>query len=213
MADARLKIALATGLVVGVAATGVTLSQSPDVVAGVSTATQRYIGGTTRATSVCQAGELLPRDVSAIRLRVFAFLGPRVTVRVRSHGHVIAGGERGSGWTGGVVTVPVKPLPKPTSGATLCFTLFVNGDEHDEFGGNPQTGALAARAPDHVLHGRVRVEYMCPGESSWWSLARAVARRMNLGRGWPGVLSVPLALVLMGSVLVLCARLLLRDPT
>jgi len=59
-----------------------------------------------------------------------------------------------------------------------------------------------------VLHGRVRVEYMRPGSSSWWSLAGTVARRMSLGRGWPGGWSVPLALVLMASMAVmLCARL------
>jgi hypothetical protein len=208
VADARLRIALATGLVAGAVAIGVTLSQAPDVVAGVSTPMQRYIGSTAQATTVCQSGEVLPPAVSAIRLRVFAFLGPRVTLRVLARGRVIASGVRGSGWTGGVVTVPVKPLPTATAGATLCFTLHLNGDEHAEFGGAPQAGALAARAPGDVLHGRVRVEYMRPGGSSWWSLAGAVARRMDLGRGWPGGWSVPLVLVLMASVaILLCARL------
>jgi hypothetical protein len=210
--DARLVVTLATGLILGVAAVVLTLSQAPLTLARTNIAAHANIGSTNHTISACQSGERLPRGTSAVRLRVFAFLGPRVTVRLLARGRVIAAGERGSGWTGGVVTVPVQPLVRTVAGVTVCFTLFVNGSEYDGFRGAPATGALAAYGSDGALHGRVRVEYLRPGASSWWSLARAVVRRAGLGRGWPGRASAPLALALMGCVALLCIRLLLRTP-
>lgn len=212
MVDARLKITLGIGLVTGVTAIAVTLSQAPVTVARVNTPTHTDIGSTNRAIAACQPDEVLPRGITAIRLRIFAFLGPRVTVEVLARGRVIAHGERGSGWTGGAVTVPVTPRSTATSGTQLCFALFANGDESDELVGAPAAGALAAHDRDGSLHGRVRAEYLRPGGSSWWSLARAVARRMSLGRGWPGAASVPLAVILIACVVLLSCALIVRSP-
>lgn len=208
--DARLQITLGTGLIAGLAALGFTLSQSPLVVERVSTQARATIGDTSHRLSACQPGEALPARTSAIRLRAIAFLGPRVTVDVLAHGRVIAHGERGTGWTGGAVTVPVSSPATSTSGTSLCFTLFTNGDEHVELAGARTTAAPDTQIDDGALHGRLGVEYLRPGSSSWFSLARAVARRMGLGRGWPGTWSVPLALALMGSAVLTCAALMAR---
>ncbi|MGD0452801.1 MAG: hypothetical protein ABSB69_04330 [Solirubrobacteraceae bacterium] len=211
MTDAPLKIALGTGLVIGVAALGITLSQSPITVAEVSTAEHGLLGTTTQKLSACQSNEVLPRETSAIRLRVETFIGPKVAVEVLAHGRVIAHGERESGWTGGVVTIPVEPLSMARSGVELCFTLFLNGDESAELVGERTTGALAAQSRFGPLAGRVRVEYLRPGRSSWWSLAPAVARRMGLGRAWSGTWNVLLVFGLMGGMVLLCSRMMLRE--
>ena len=112
---------------------------------------------------------------------------------------------------GGVVTVPVNRLSTARSGLDLCFTFFTNEDESIGFFGESTTAALAARGPNGSLPGRVRVEYLRPSHSSWWSLAPEVARRMGLGRAPSGTWSVLLAVALMVSVFALCARVILRE--
>jgi hypothetical protein len=208
---ARLKITVGLCLLAGAAAIAVTLLQSPLTVAAVNTTATAQLGKTSRTTAVCQAGEVLPRGTSAIRLRVFAFLGPRVTVEVRAHGRVIVHGERGSGWTSGAVTVPVKPLAATRSGVELCFTFFTAGNEDDWYVGERTAGAHAAQGGGGPPYGRVRVEYMRPGSSSWWSLAPTVARHMGLGRAWPGTWIVLLLAALMGCVVGLCSTAILRQ--
>jgi hypothetical protein len=207
----RLKLALAVGAVLGVAAICITLLGGPIAVARVNVTEETFVGEARRTTHVCQSREVLPRETSAIRLRSYAFLGPRVTVEVLAQGRAIAHGQRGSGWTGGVVTVPVNRLPTSRSGVELCFTIFGNPYESVELAGEPTTGALAARTQAGPLSGRVRVEYLRPSPKSWWSLAPEVARRMGLGHAASGTWCVFLVLALMAGLIALCSRLMLRE--
>lgn len=211
MIHARLKVVVGVGLLLGLAAIAITLSHSPIAVAGVNTPQEAPIGEPQPGSTYCQSHEVLPRDTSAIRLRSYAFLGPRVTLTVSEQGRVVAHGERGSGWTGGVVTIPVNRLSTARSGLDLCFTFFTNEDESIGLFGESTTQALAARAPNGPLPGRLHVEYLRPSHSSWWSLAPEVARRMGLGRAPSGAWSVLLAIALMVSVCALCARVILRE--
>lgn len=205
----RLKITLGTGLVIGVAAIGTTLSQAPSTVARVNMDAHTTFTAVTDRTEACQANEVLPQGTSAIRLRMYAFLGPRVTVAISSDGRVIARGERGSGWTGDAVTVPVNPLAIERSGLVLCFALFLNGDESVDLSGE-ETAELAAQVASGPLPGRVRVEDLKPGRSTWWSLGPQVARRMGLGHAPSGTWTVLLVIALMGGVVVACSRVILR---
>lgn len=206
-----IKIILGAGLVFSAAAIGITLSQAPITVARVNTVKTRSLGKVHRRTDICQPNETLPRETSAIRLRVFAYTGPRVTVAVLARERLIARGERESGWTSGVVTIPVKPLATARSGVKLCFTLFLNGDEGASFVGERTKRAPATRDRTTTLPGRIRVEYLRPGRASWWSQALSVARRMGLGHAGSGTWSVLLVIVLMVSVVLLCSRLILRE--
>lgn len=205
-----IRVALACSAMIAAAAIGIALSRSPAVVVRVSSVQHVPIERTRDRLSACQSGEVLPRDTTAIRLRVFAFLGPRVVIRVLERGRTIAQGTRGSGWTGGVVTVPLRVRPATVSGTDVCFTLFLNGDETAELVGERTASALAARTAAGPLPGRVRIEYLRPGPSSWWSLAPSVARRMGLGHAWSGAWSAILVAALMGAVAILCLRLALR---
>jgi hypothetical protein len=209
--DTRLKITLGVGFLVGAVAMALTLAQAPLTVARVNTAKHTIIGLKYHRTDLCQSDEVLPRQTSAIRLRVGSFLGPRVAVEVLAHGRIIAHGARGSGWSGGVVTVPVRPLSTTRAPVELCFSLFLNGYEYGLLVGEPTKGARGARGPHGPFPGRVRVEYMRLARSSWWSLAPSVARRMGLGHAWSGTWSAVFVIVLMTGVALVCARTVLRE--
>lgn len=210
--DVRLRVALAGCLVVGAGALVVTLSKSPIAVAGMNTPKSAPLGIFRRPLSACQSGEVLPGGTSAIRLHVDAFLGPRVAVAAVRQGEVVTHGERGSGWTGGVVTVPVKPVSTTVRDVDLCFTIFGNRDEGDELSGERTRGPRAAFNPTsgrRALTGRLEVEYLHASRASWWSLVPGVARRLGFGRA-SGSWNALIPLALMGLVLALCSRQILR---
>ncbi len=163
---ARLKVVVGAGLLLVLAAIAVTLSHSPIAVAGVNTPQEAPIGEPQPGSTYCQSHEVLPRDTSAIRLRSYAFLGPRVKLTISARGRLVAHGERGSGWTGSVVTIPVKRLSTARSGLDLCFTFFTNEDESIGLFGESTTQALAARGPNGP----------CRGASAWNICARATRR-------------------------------------
>jgi len=202
--DQRLKITLGAGLLVGGVAIAVTLSGSPVTIARVNTMAHTTFATSRQRTEACQSHEVLPRDTSAVRLRIYTFLGPRTTVALLAHGRVIAHGERGSGWTGHVVTIPVNPLPTERSGVDLCFALFLNGDETAKLSGEPTPQTSVAQS-ESGLPGRLRVEFLRSGRSSWWSLAGAVARHMGLGHAASGTWCVLVVALLMCVVLLLCS--------
>lgn len=207
----RIVVVLSVGFILMAILLVVTLSGSPIAVAGVNTTSEASIGALKTKAQVCQGGETLPAGTTGVRLRVFGFIGPRVTVRMLSHGSVIAHGEAGPGWTGSVVTVPVKPLPVERTGLTLCFGIFLNGYETTFLTGEPTTPARAATGPEGSLGGRLRVEYMRPGHTSWLSIAPEVARRIGLGRGAAGTWWVLLGLAFMAGAIAVSSRLVLRE--
>jgi hypothetical protein len=207
----RVSVALAISLTVLAAAIAIVLLQAPITVAGINTAEQAFLGTIHRSAEVCQRNEALPRDTSAIRLRIFTQIGPRVTVEVLSHGRVLTSGEQRSGWTGGVVTVPVRPLSRSMSGVQLCSSFLLNGNETASIVGSPAARIVTASGHVVVSPARVRVEYLRPGRSSWWSLALVVARHMGLGHAGSGTWSVLLVLLLMAGVVLLCSRTMLRQ--
>ncbi len=205
----RVRVALGLGLAFTAAAVGVALVQSPAEVIAVNTPEQQTLELTRHKIDVCQPHEVLPANTHALRLQVSALLGPRVTVRVLAHGRVVTSGQRGSGWTGGVVTVPVRPVATTTPGAQLCFDVQLNGDESVSLTGEPGHGS-ATRAGAGGVPGRVRVEYLRPSGASWWSRASMVAKHMGFGNIANGTWSVFVVILLMGSVVCLCSYMALR---
>jgi hypothetical protein len=208
----RVTIALAAGLSLLAAAIGVALAHSPAVVArknGTSLKEDR-IADTSQRARYCQAGELLPAGTTAIRLSLSAYTGPRVSVSVKAAGRTVTGGERGSGWTGRVVTVPVKPLPRAVPAATVCAS-FAPRDEHMILFGEATPRTVAAHDGPQALAGRMWIEYLRPGSSSWASLAPSTARRLGLGRAAAGTWNALLVLELLAAIVVLAATLVLKE--
>jgi hypothetical protein len=204
-----MKITLAIGFALIVAGIVFALSRAPLSVARVNTRAEQPLGTIDKRTELCQEGERLPAGTTAIRLRAFSYTGQRVTVRALEGPTVIAHGERGPGWSGAVVTVPVAPLTSARA-VKLCFTLFIEDGEADNLAGEPDETAQTTLSTGGRLQGRVGIEYLRPGRSSWLSLAPDVAKRMGFGNAGSGLWNVVLAIALMAGVGLLTARMILR---
>ena len=206
------KIALAAGLALLVVAIAVTLARSPMVLArknGTPLKEER-IAMTFDAATYCQGDELLPAGTTAIRLSLSAYTGPSVSVRVSAGGHAITGGTRGSGWTGRVVTVPVRALARAVPATTVCAS-FRPHDEHIIVFGKTTPPASAAHDGPHALAGRMWIEYLRPGSRTWASLAPSTARRLGLGRVAAGTWNALLVVELLAAIVGLASMLVLGE--
>jgi hypothetical protein len=208
----RVRIALVGGLALIAIAIGVTLSRAPVTVIASNSLHARSLFYTRGGGTRCQPGEVLPKGTSAIRVSLFANVGPRVAVAVRSGSRTLTHGEHQAGWGGDrTVTVPLTPLSRSVANASICITLGraieliqIDGQEVSV----PTAHGRSHREP------RLRIEYLRAQRHSWWSQASSVARRMGLGRAPSGTWTVLLLLALMGAVTALSSWVLLRGaPT
>jgi hypothetical protein len=203
---------LTVGLAIVAIALVVVLSGSPLVVTHTNaTPANEPILEAGSGAGACQIERVLPAGITAIRLTLVAAAGPRVRVTVLSGGQVLTSGVANSGWTSGAVTVPVKPMARAVTGARVCFSLGPSA-EVVQLGGSRTSAAVAARSAEGgALPGRFTVEYMRAGSSSWWSLAKSVARHMGLGHAPSGTWIALLVLVLMATVLAAGSWLAVRE--
>jgi hypothetical protein len=207
------KVALAVGLALLSIALALTLLQSPIGVARTNRIpgkAEETIASTDHSASYCQSQEVLPRETAAVRIWLDAAAGPRVRVLVSSRGQRVTGGERGSNWTGSSVTVPVRPLARSISGATVCVSFSLR-DETVVVQGTTTTAALAAHDGPEALAGRIWIEYLRPGRRSWAELASEVARHMGFGRAAAGTWVVFAALALIVAIAALASGLILSE--
>ncbi len=205
----RAGVTVAAALLLGFVALALLLSKSPATVTGASSSSYAPLAIVKRL-SVCQAGESLPRGTSALRLGVNAFAGPRTTVAVLSHGAVVDRGERGSGWTGGTVTIPIGRLANALNDATLCYRVFNEAHETLYLNGEQAPIVAAAHGASGALPGRLHVEYLTSDGPSWWSLVSEVSWRMGIGHGPSGEWNVVLAVVLMSGLMLVCSYAVVR---
>lgn len=133
-----------------------------------------------------------------------------MSVLVTSDGRMIASGQRGAGWTGGSVTVPVRPLSQTVSGVVVCASFRLR-DETIVVQGNTAPAASSAYDGGEAIGGRMWIEYLKPGELSWASLIPTVVRHMGFGRAAAGSWVVFLALALVACIAILTARLVSRE--
>jgi hypothetical protein len=206
----KTRVALAVGLALIALAFVVTLAHAPLTVARGGVATEHTLVSTPQPASACQGGETLPRGSTALRLSLTAALGPRVTVTVLSGSRVIAHGVTQPGWSDASVTVPVRPLSHTVAPVKVCFAMkLMNGKV--AMRGSPSSHALAARSMEGPLPGRMGIEYLRPGGSSWWSQATAVARRLGLGRTASGTWNALLVMTLAASLIALSSWLVVKE--
>ncbi len=221
----NVKVTLAIGIALMLAMGAWTFTRSPSRVVRVSgPQPDASLGYTIGGGSICQANEVLPSGVSAIRLAIVAFFGPKVRVIVYSGSRVLTEGSRGPTWTGTSVTVPVAALDRRSSHLTLCCVLGP-GSERLDFPGyltQPRFAAVAWRSrrtptpalaahEGHLLGGRIDIEYLAPGRRSWWSRALSVARHMGIGHFASGTWIVLLLAALMAVVGALTVGLASRE--
>jgi hypothetical protein len=209
----RVRLTLGVGLSLLIAGIGAALVHSPMSVArtnGISRDALRSISTITHDARYCQGGETLPRGTVTLRVSLAGSIGPRVRIAVLSGASTLVSGEQGAGWTGGEVTVPVKPLASSTADVTVCVSFRLR-DGMLYLLGQTTPASSVARDGSRVLRGRMRVEYLRPGSRSWASLIPSTVRRMALGRATTGIWIVFVALALAVAAAILTSRLLLRD--
>jgi hypothetical protein len=202
----RTRVALAAGLVLLALAVCVTLSRAPAVVAGTNSVEAAVEFATIHGYFAgCQDNEVLPRHTTAVRLSLDSVLGPRIKLRLLAGKRLLTSGERGAGWTAADVTIPVKPVTDTARGVALCFAFRA----HDESVGLTGERVSGSRPTSRAL-GLLKVEYLRPGEQSWWSLASSIVTHMAVGHAWPGTWLVPFLLAIMATVVGLVCWLALR---
>jgi len=203
--------ALVLSLALLAIAGALTLTRSPMRVVRVSAKPEHSLGTTTGSIAACQADEVLPGGVSAIRLHLEAPFGPPVLVRVYSGSRVLTAGSRAADWTSSSVTVPVEPLQHSASKAKLCFYVRANSERLKLYG-VPAVTANAARAGNgQALPGRMSVEYLTPAPGSWWSRVVPVARRIGIGHAIGGTWVALLAAALVAGAAALLIGLAWRE--
>ncbi len=183
----RVRITLFVALAILAAAVGAVLSQSPPTVLARNSAGEEVIGiSATSDVAACQENERVPSGTRAIRLSLAAFTGPSVKVKVLSGANLLGAGERGSAWSGQDVTVPLKAVSRAISSATICFATTPLRDELIVSGSRTDRASAARTSRGRPLIGRVKIDYLGEGHSSWLARASAVARHLGLGRAWSG---------------------------
>lgn len=208
------RVALAVGLVLALAALAVVLSRSPLTVVGTNgIPSGNGFSAAKRGVSKCQQIPLLPAGTSAIRVSAIANVGPRVSLRVLSGPVVITHGVRVAGWGSTYsVTVPVTPVTRAIANPTICVAFGPTpvGDRFFLAGTFSVNGLAPGQAPtDSALS--MRFEYLRPGPASWWSLSSSVITRMGFGHAASGMWLVFLVIAAMIAVATLAARLILRE--
>jgi hypothetical protein len=206
------KAALAAGLGVTTIAAALTLTQAPATVARSNSVPEEgVVESTAGDVSACQVDEALPPAISAIRLSLQATVGPRVTVEVLSGDRILTRGTRGAGWTAGAVTVPVRPPLRAAADTTICYALGPTRGPVSAFGASAPVALTLHGGDGSPSAGRMKVEYLRPGSSSWWSRILSVARRMGLGHAGSGTWLAVLAAALAMTVVALASWLVVRE--
>ncbi len=201
--------ALAVGLVLAAIALVIVLSGSPLTVAGTnSIPANPEIASVKGPSGACQPAGTVPAGTSAIRISASANTGPSVTLKVFSGALLIAQGKRAAGWgVSETVTVPVTRVPRTIPAASLCIALGPS-IENVQLNGAVVKGAPGSHGAGGVA---LRIEYLRPEPSSWWSLASGVTHRMGLGHAPGGSWVVFLVIALMLAVAALASHLALRE--
>jgi hypothetical protein len=95
------KVTLCVSIVLMLAVVAITLTRSPSRVVRTTSVGESQLGATSSNEETCQANEVLPAGVTAIRVWLLAYYGARVRVTAFSGSRVLAEGRRRGDWTGG----------------------------------------------------------------------------------------------------------------
>ncbi len=212
MATSRdVKLTLGLGIA-AIAAMGIfTLTRAPPRVVRMSPKGAGLFVRVVGDQEVCQANEVLPAGISAVRLSLVAFYGSRVRVTFSSGSRILTEGQQAPDWTGKSVTVSVRPLGYTASRVKLCITLDPNSEPISFTGIKAPARESAVWRDRQLLGGRVGVEYLAAGRGSWWSRILTVARHMGIGHALNGTWVALLIALLVAVIGFLAIGLVLRE--
>jgi hypothetical protein len=203
--------ALAVGLgLIGVSII-VVLAHSPSTVAGTnSVSSSDYVELEKGGLTDCQRAETIPQGTSAIRIGIEALrFNPAVAIRLSEGSHVLREGSQLAGIVSAPnVTVPIAPLARTVHDARICTTV---GPTVQTIRFYALPGSSPASTTDPLRNAELRMEYLRPGPTSWWSLIPSIAYHAGLGRAPGGTWIAYLVAALMLGLLAIASRLIVRD--
>lgn len=209
----RVRIALAIGLAVTVAAIAIVLAGAPSTVLETNSVPERGPLNVTssRSARICQGGERLPAGTRSIEASIEDFTGPRVQVEVYSGARLVTSGVLGAGWSGRAVPIPVEVVHRSVSPVEVCVVTS-SIDEPITMVGNTSSKAAEARSASGMnVGGRLRIDYLGAGRTSWLARAGSVMRHMGLGRAWKGGWIAPFVLMLALATATAACAVMLRE--
>ncbi len=147
----------------------------------------------------CQSGTLIPADTDRVRILIGTYgrPAPELGVTVSSGGRRITSGVIPQGGPQGHVEVPLQRVDRTVPGTRVCVSVKDRG---------------GARTVLYGSSGVVRLEWVRPGDESWFALAPTVAHRFGFAKANPvgSALLWVAGLVLLGAW-GLAGRLVLRE--
>jgi hypothetical protein len=131
--------------------------------------------------SVCEPGEIVPKDTGALGLGAGTGThpGPELDVTIGGPTGPLTSGRLAAGWRSGVIRIPLKRVRETVVGATVCVSN--RGSSQVDFGGSVPSG-FAIDIAGKTLLGRLRIEYMRPGSETWLQFAPVLAHRFSLAK-------------------------------
>jgi len=173
------------------------------------------LGALQSGQTVCQRKELIPAGTGAIRASLLAGAegggGVRVAV-IAAGGGTVAGGARAAGWSGGTLTVPLRPIVARETPARVCLTATGSG-LFELAGETAENGRGRASVGGSALGGDLRFVYLRPRPESWWSAAGGVIDRMDVGHPLGGrAIAVLVGLLSIAAVALASWQLARSDP-
>lgn len=205
------KVTLVVGVAILTAVCAFVLTRSPPRVVRAGPKPSRLITALSGDGEACQTREVMPAGVTAVRLSIGAYVGARIHVAVYSGSRILTEGSRNPDWTGTSVTVPVTPLRESASNVSVCFDISPNNESLFLLGRQTAASEGLSLPDGETVPGHLDIEYLGPGQGSWWTRLLPVARRMGLGRAFSGTWIVLLIAAMVAAVGVLAARLVLRE--
>jgi hypothetical protein len=207
----RVQLAVALGTVSLLVALMLVLLHAPSLQSGTNGASNTEELKGILAGDVCQGGETLPAQTSAMRMYLRGNVGPRMTLKAYAGGRVIAAGNARSGWTGDLFTVSLRPLSTTAvHDVRICTTATPPGIILTAFGKHT-SAAQAATDSGKQMSGRVRIEFLKPGKRTWLSYLLPIVRHMGMSRAFSGSGIVVVLLLLMAGAIGLSFALILRE--
>ena len=202
----RARWGFGAGVLVLAAALVVLLSQSAPRLAGTNDVFARFANVALEGGQVaCQPGTV-PGGTAAVRVAVAPGVadGPALGVWVQDGaGRTVARGERGAGWGGDAVDVPVGAVPRTLARGQVCIAPAAPLTLRGYAAGSPPTAILVDGTRTRES---VRLWFFRAGSESWWSVAPVVGKRMGQARGavldggWVGWAWAGLVLALLAAV-------------
>jgi hypothetical protein len=194
------RVVVAIGFAALLAGLTVTLAQSAPRQAGSNNVIETdEVARLEPRGSHCQEDELIPKDAAKLQLRVGTNGRPAPAIRVTvrgGDGRQVTAGRLPAGAREGYVAIPVRQVGATTPGTRVC--IHVGG----------------ARTVLYGQASRIRLDWLRPGNESWFALIPVVAHRFALGKAslFGSLWLVVIALVMVAAAAI-AVRAVLREVT